>query len=257
MKITFLGTGTSQGIPVPLCECDVCRSSDPRDKRLRTSALVETGGLSLLIDTSIDFRQQVLRSTIKRIDAVLLTHHHFDHLFGLDDIRAFTNTQRAAMDIYTSPQCEPEVMRRFGYAFGERNLDWGLPALTMKVVTDTFTIRKNGASVDVTPIDVGHGKITIYGFRIGNFAYLTDCKTLPDHSVERLQGLEVLAIDCLRYTEHPTHACLSETLAHIARIKPRRAILIHMSHEIKHAVLEADLPDHIRVGYDMLEVVID
>ncbi|PIO48360.1 MAG: MBL fold metallo-hydrolase [[Chlorobium] sp. 445] len=257
MKVTLLGSGTSQGIPVPLCQCRVCTSTDPRDKRLRCSALVETAGLSILIDTSIDFRQQMLRSRVQRIDAVLQTHHHFDHLFGLDDIRAFSTAQQAAIDFYTSPQCEPEVMRRFGYAFSEQNLKWGLPALTMHVVDAPFVIEKHGKRVEVTPIDVGHGKIMIYGYRIGNFAYLTDCKTLPEHSYERLYHLDVLLIDCLRLTPHPTHACLSETLSYIERIQPRRAVLIHMSHEVGHAELEAMLPEHIRVGYDEMEIIID
>lgn len=257
MKITLLGSGTSQGIPVPLCQCRVCTSPDPRDKRLRCSAWVEVGNLSIVIDTSIDFRQQVLRSRVPRIDAVLQTHHHFDHLFGLDDIRAYSNAQQAPIDFYTSPQCEPEVMSRFGYAFGEQNLRWGLPALRMHVVDAPFTIEKNGDKLLVTPIDVGHGKLMIYGYRIGNFAYLTDCKTLPHHSFERLQGLELLMIDCLRLTPHPTHACLSETLAHIERIQPRRAVLIHMSHEVGHAELEAMLPPYISVGYDQMEIVID
>ncbi|MCS7014035.1 MAG: MBL fold metallo-hydrolase [Chloroherpetonaceae bacterium] len=257
MKITLLGSGTSQGIPVPLCQCRVCTSTDPRDKRLRCSAWVEVGNLSIVIDTSIDFRQQVLRSRVPRIDAVLQTHHHFDHLFGLDDIRAFSNAQQAPIDFYTSPQCEPEVMSRFGYAFGEQNLKWGLPALKMHVVDAPFTIEKNGDSVLVTPIDVGHGKLMIYGYRIGNFAYLTDCKTLPEHSFERLKGLELLVIDCLRLTPHPTHACLSETLSHIERIQPQRAVLIHMSHEVSHAELEAMLPEHITVGYDEMEIILD
>ncbi len=199
----------------------------------------------------------MLRSKVQRIDAVLQTHHHYDHLFGLDDIRAFSNAQQAPIDFYTSPQCEPEVMRRFGYAFSEQNLKWGLPSLKMHVVDAPFVIEKNGQRVEVIPIDVGHGNIVIYGYRIGNFAYLTDCKTLPTHSYERLQGLDVLFIDCLRLRPHPTHACLSETLSHIERIQPRRAVLIHMSHEVLHAELEAMLPEHICVGYDEMVVILD
>jgi phosphoribosyl 1,2-cyclic phosphate phosphodiesterase len=257
MKITLLGTGTSQGIPVPLCSCAVCTSTDPHDKRLRTSAIIEQNGLSILIDTSIDFRQQMLRSRVARIDAVLLTHHHFDHLFGLDDIRAFTNHQKAPIDIYTSPQCKPELLARFAYAFESHNLAWGLPALNLHVVTEKFTIEKNGASVDVEPIEVGHGRITIYGFRIGGFAYLTDCKTLPDASFEKLIGLEALAIDCLQYEPHPTHACLPETLTYIERIKPKHAYLIHMNHHVKHAELSAKLPVGVHVGYDQMEIILD
>ncbi|MFN3345428.1 MAG: MBL fold metallo-hydrolase [Chloroherpetonaceae bacterium] len=255
MKITLLGTGTSQGIPVPMCTCKVCASTDSRDKRLRCSALVETNGLSILIDTSIDFRQQMLRAGVKRIDAVLLTHHHFDHLFGLDDIRAYSTAQQQFINLYTCPQSEQEVLARFGYAFGKaENLKWGLPALKMNVVREPFKLHD---SLEVVPIEVGHGKINIYGWRIGNFAYLTDCKTIPEPSYALLKNLDVLVIDCLRYTAHPTHASLPETLAYIERIQPKRAYLIHMSHEVMHAELESKLPDHIRVGYDMMEIVVD
>lgn len=255
MKITLLGTGTSQGIPVPMCTCHVCLSTDSRDKRLRCSALVETNGLSILIDTSIDFRQQMLRAGVKRIDAVLLTHHHFDHLFGLDDIRAYSTAQQQLINLYTCPQSEAEVLARFGYAFGKtENLKWGLPALKMNVVREPFKLNE---SLEVVPIEIGHGRITIYGWRIGNFAYMTDCKTIPESSYALLNNLDVLVIDCLRYTPHPTHACLSETLAHIERIQPKRAYLIHMSHDILHADLESKLPKHIRVGYDMMELIVD
>lgn len=160
--------------------------------------------------------------------------------------------------IFTHPHnaslksCADSAMRSVN-----KNLKWGLPALTMHVVDAPFVIEKHGKRVEVTPIDVGHGKIMIYGYRIGNFAYLTDCKTLPEHSYERLYHLDVLLIDCLRLTPHPTHACLSETLSYIERIQPRRAVLIHMSHEVGHAELEAMLPEHIRVGYDEMEIIID
>lgn len=255
MKITLLGTGASQGVPVPMCACRVCASSDPRDKRLRCSALVETNGLSILIDTSIDFRQQTLRANVRRIDAVLLTHHHFDHLFGLDDIRAYSNAQQELINLYTCPESEPEVLARFGYAFDKPdNLKWGLPALKMNVVRQPFKIQD---LVEVVPIEVGHGRINIYGWRIGGFAYLTDCKTIPEESYARLKNLDALVIDCLRYDEHPTHACARETLSHIERIQPKRAYLIHMSHDILHAELDAQLPAHVRVGYDMMEIVVD
>ncbi len=255
MKITLLGTGTSQGIPVPMCNCKVCSSTDLRDKRLRCSAFVETNGLSILIDTSIDFRQQMLRANIKRIDTVLLTHHHFDHLFGLDDIRAYSTAQQHLINLYTCPQSEAEVLARFGYAFDKpENLKWGLPALKMHVVRESFKLNE---LLEVVPIEVGHGRINIYGWRIGNFAYLTDCKTIPESSYALLNNLDVLVIDCLRYTEHPTHACLHETLSYIERIQPKRAYLIHMSHDILHAELESKLPDHIRVGYDMMEIIVD
>ncbi|MBC8044092.1 MAG: MBL fold metallo-hydrolase [Rhizobacter sp.] len=275
MKITLLGTGTSQGIPVPLCSCRVCRSGDRRDRRLRTSAVVETDGLSLLIDTSIDFREQMLRSNVQRIDAVLLTHHHFDHLFGLDDIRAFNQATGKAIDIYTSPQCEPEVLSRFGYAFKEGNLKYGLPELRMNIVKEAFEITSTltsadgaaeggmlrGQALQVLPVEVGHGRLNIYGFRIKNFAYLTDCKTISEASYRLLENLEVVVIDCLRYTEHPTHANLAETLAHIDRIKPKRAVLIHLSHEVMHAELEARLKTitsaNVEVGYDQMQIITD
>lgn len=255
MKITLLGTGTSQGIPVPMCTCNVCLSADSRDKRLRCSALVEALGLTILIDTSIDFRQQMLRANVRRIDAVLLTHHHFDHLFGLDDIRAYSNAQQQLINLYTCPQSEAEVLARFGYAFEKpENLRWGLPALKMNVVREPFKLND---LLEVVPIEVGHGRINIYGWRIGSFAYITDCKTIPESSYALLNDLDVLVIDCLRYTEHPTHASLPETLSYIERIQPKRAYLIHMSHEVLHMELESKLPDHVRVGYDLMEIIVD
>ncbi|MDX2129321.1 MAG: MBL fold metallo-hydrolase [Chloroherpetonaceae bacterium] len=255
MKITFLGTGTSQGIPVPLCSCSVCNSTNPKDNRLRASVYLESQDLSILIDTSIDFRAQMLRYKIPKIDAVLQTHHHFDHLFGLDDIRAFTQKQKTAIDFYTSPQCEPEVRSRFGYAFEEGNLKFGLPQLTMRIVKEPFEIKKNSSSVKVVPIEIGHGKIDIYGFRINDFAYMTDCKSIPETSFKKLENLEILVLDCLRYEPHPTHLSLNESLNYIRIIKPKKTYLTHFNHDIAHEKLSSELKDFdfsVEPAYDGL-----
>ncbi len=254
MKITFLGTGTSQGVPMPLCECPVCLSENPKNKRLRSSLFVEYKNLNILIDTSVDFRQQMLRHNIRRIDSVLITHHHFDHLYGLDDIRAFTNAQKEIIDVYTKPDVIPEIMTRFGYAFHEQNLSIGLPALRMHAVQSPFQIRQNGTGLTITPIEVLHGLISIYGYRIENFAYVTDCKSIPDASVALLQDLDVLIIEALRHRMHPTHASLEEALGFIERINPKKAYLTHFSHEMDHEELESMLPDHVYAAYDMLEL---
>ncbi|ACF13237.1 beta-lactamase domain protein [Chloroherpeton thalassium ATCC 35110] len=257
MKVTFLGTGTSQGIPVPLCNCEICASNDPRDKRLRASLFVETGQKNILIDTSADFRQQMLRSSIRKIDLILLTHHHFDHLYGLDDIRSFTNAHQQFIDVYTKPDCIPEVMTRFGYAFHRDNLQIGLPALRMHAVVKPFFVGENNHKITITPVEVGHGRLGIYGYRIGNMAYLTDCKTIPDKSFDLLKNLDVLIIESLRYRLHPTHASLIESLAFIKKISPKRAYLTHFSHELKHSRLDAELPENVFPAHDMLELFID
>jgi len=257
MKVTFLGTGTSQGVPLPLCNCDVCTSDDFRDKRLRASLFIETGEQNILIDTSVDFRQQMLRSAVQKIDLILLTHHHYDHLYGLDDVRSFTNKHQQFIDVYTKPDCIPEVMTRFGYAFQGDNLKIGLPALRMHAVVKPFRVGKNSHALTITPVEVHHGRLGIYGYRIGNMAYLTDCKSIPEKSFALLENLDVLIIESLRYRQHPTHASLEESLGFIEKIAPKRAYLTHFSHEMKHCKLEAELPEQVFPAYDMLELFID
>jgi phosphoribosyl 1,2-cyclic phosphate phosphodiesterase len=252
MNITLLGTGTSQGVPIIGCTCETCTSADPRDQRLRTSVWIETNDKHFLIDTSVDFRQQMLRYQVPRVDAILFTHHHFDHLYGLDDIRAYNKIQDAAIPCVTSPFCAAEILLRFGYAFEGPGRKWGLPELTLLSVTEAVEVE----GVKVIPIDLNHGKINIYGYRIGNFAYLTDCNGIPEPSYALLENLDVLVLDCLQYEKHATHFCLAESLAAATRINAKQTYLTHISHFIKHATLEATLPERIRIAYDGLHLTL-
>ncbi|KAK3582192.1 hypothetical protein CHS0354_023728 [Potamilus streckersoni] len=228
MKITLLGTGASQGVPVPLCTCPACISENSKNKRLRSSAFIEVNGLSILIDSSIDFRIQAIRSNIQNIDAVLQTHHHFDHLFGIDDLRNYTLKKK--IPVYMSESTSIEVMSRFQYAFSSKNKLLGLVSLELKIINEAFTIEQEPNSVKIIPIEISHGAINILGFRIKNMAYLTDCKSIPQASLDKLNGLDVLFISALKHKPHPSHATIEEALAFIEIIKPKRAILTHIHH---------------------------
>ena len=248
MRITFLGTGTSVGVPAIGCECDTCLSDDPRDKRLRTSVLIEHDGRSFLIDASTDFRQQALRIGLKRLDAILFTHSHADHCFGLDDARPLM-FRTGAIDCFATEVTWQGLRRIYAYAFEPAPYP-GVPRITPHTIHSPFNLF----GLDVEPLAVVHGRLEVTAFRINNFAYVTDCNLIPDQTCARLKGLDLLVIDALRFKSHPTHMTLDQSLGYIERLRPRRALLTHISHDIKHDETSGHLPKGVEIAYDGLIV---
>lgn len=257
MKLTFLGTGTSQGVPVIGCRCGVCTSSDPRDRRLRTSAMVETRGVRIVIDAGPDFRYQMLRAGVRRLDAILLTHEHKDHIGGLDDVRAFNfvdyPTAIHKVDIYAAPPVVACVRKDFDYAFAQDKYR-GVPEIELHEIDVARPFFVKG--VEVIPVSGHHSdRFSVTGFRIGRLAYLTDFKIIEDAEVRKLEGVEVLVVNALRFTEHYSHFNVAEALALIARVKPRAAYLTHMSHDIGlHAETSLKLPAGVHLACDGLQI---
>jgi phosphoribosyl 1,2-cyclic phosphate phosphodiesterase len=252
MKLTFLGTGTSTGVPSIACDCETCLSEDSRDKRLRVSILIEHNDKKILVDTSIDFRQQALRANIKYLDAVLITHCHVDHVFGLDDIRPL-NFRYGAMGVYANEIAWEDLRRIFKYIFEPTHIGGGLPQLIPHTVTHNSPFCLG--DIEVTPIEVIHGKLPVIAYRFNDFAYATDLKTIPPDSMDALRDLDVLVLDCVRIRPHSTHLCLDEALAIIEDLKPTRAYLTHLNHDIFHARDSKLLPDNVEFAYDELVVV--
>lgn len=251
MKITILGTGTSQGVPVIGCDCPVCASTDPLDNRLRASALLSDGHTNVLIDAGPDFRQQMLRYRVRHLDAILLTHEHNDHVIGLDDIRPFNYRSGEAMAVYTLPRVLAEVRRRFEYVFSEQIL--GLPRIEL-VPIDKDTPLQFG-KIAVQPLEIMHGQLPILGFRVGDLAYLTDVKAVSETEVKKLEGLRYLIVTALHHRGHPTHMNLEESLDFVEKIAPERAWLTHVSHHMGRAAeINPSLPKNVRLAFDGLEV---
>ena len=252
MKLTFLGTGTSTGVPSIGCDCETCLSEDPRDKRLRVSVLIEHQDKKVLVDTSIDFRQQALRAGIRHLDAVLITHCHVDHVFGLDDIRPL-NFRYGAMGVYANNVAWTDLRRIFKYIFEPTHFGGGLPQLIPHTVESLapFCI---GEDLEITPIEVIHGELPVIAYRFNDFAYATDLKVIPPSSMNALRDQDVLVLDCVRIKPHSTHLCLEEALALIEELKPKRAFLTHLNHDILHARDTALLPENVHFGYDQLVV---
>ena len=254
MKVRLLGTGTSTGIPVIGCTCPVCTSSDPRDRRLRCSCYIETGGIHLVIDTGPDFRQQALTYEIPHVDAVLLTHHHFDHVVGLDDLRPFCFHTNAPIPCYARTNTADVVERMFGYVFGDGSYP-GVPNLVLRTVTGPFDVASrydSGVRAEVLPIEVDHGDLTMLGFRVGRFAYVTDTNNIPESSMSLLADLDVLVLDALRDRPHPTHYTIDQAVDVAREIGARQTYLVHMTHTVSHAETDARLPAGIALAYDGL-----
>jgi phosphoribosyl 1,2-cyclic phosphate phosphodiesterase len=251
MKVTFLGTGTSQGVPVIGCECEVCTSLDFRDKRLRSSVLIEIHGFNLVIDTGPDFRQQMLNARIKHLDAVLFTHEHKDHTAGLDDIRAFNFLQKKDMPIYARFHVIEQLKREFAYIFAEKKYP-GIPQIEVNEINlADFYIQGQ----KIIPIEVLHHKLPVLGFRIEDFCYITDANSITEVEKEKIKGSKVLVLNALQQTEHISHFTLTEALDLIAEIQPEKAYLTHLSHRMgTHAHTSKQLPNNVEFSYDGLTI---
>jgi phosphoribosyl 1,2-cyclic phosphate phosphodiesterase len=248
-RVTLLGTGTSHGVPMIGCDCAVCLSTDPRDRRWRPSAYIQLPDLAVLVDTSTDLRAQALRFGVSRVDAILFTHGHADHVMGLDEVRRFNALQGGRIACYADAQTVGEVRRTFAYIFeAGAPRGGGLPELDLFTVAGEFSL---GRQV-VVPITVLHGRRPVLAYRIGSFAYVTDCSSIPDSSWPLLEGVEWLVLDALRERPHPTHFSVTQALEVVRRIAPRRAWFTHIAHDLSHAETCARLPEGVELAYDGL-----
>lgn len=254
MKITFLGTGTSQGVPVIACECAVCSSNDHHDKRLRVSVLLEVNGKNLVIDAGPDFRYQMLRAGVKNLEAILFTHEHKDHVAGLDDIRAFNYKQQSEIDIYAHRRVQDALKKEFHYIFSGNNYP-GIPQLKLNDILENESFT--AAGIEIMPVSVMHFQLPIFGFRIGNFTYVTDAKTISEDQKEKIKGSEILVINALQKESHISHFTLSEALRFAAEINAPKTYLTHISHRMgTHHEISRELPDGVFMAYDGLELEI-
>ncbi|PRD47511.1 MBL fold metallo-hydrolase [Sphingobacterium haloxyli] len=253
MRVTFLGTGTSQGVPVIACQCAVCQSTDTRDKRLRTSVMIQfDNDTNVVIDTGPDFRYQMLREDVRKLDAVLVTHAHKDHIAGMDDLRAFNYQQQQSIPIYGTAITHESLKREFYYAFGEQKYP-GVPRLELRPITTGDAFRVGTQSI--MPIEVMHYKMPVMGFRIGNFAYITDAKTISEESKALLKGIDTLVVNALQEEPHISHFTKEEAIAFAEEIQTKSTYLTHISHRFgKHEHIERTLPEGIRVAYDRLVI---
>lgn len=256
MKVTVLGSGTSQGVPIVGCHCRACTSSDPKDKRLRVSLYIETDKkingkpLRILIDTSPDFRQQMLVNNITDIDAVLYTHYHVDHIMGLDDIRQINQLHKKYVELYANNETAYRIKQTFSYIFDENTYKGGgIPLVNLhEIDLKPFDVMGQ----EIVPLEYKHGPTTVYGFRIGDLAYMTDCNFIPETEFEKLHGLKVLIIDALRYRKHETHFSVEEALEASKRINADKTYFTHMTHDILHEEAGSKLPPNIEFAYDGL-----
>ncbi|RUT78301.1 MBL fold metallo-hydrolase [Ancylomarina longa] len=254
MKLTFLGTGTSQGVPIIACKCPVCKSTNFKDKRLRASVLIHVDGQNLVIDSGPDFRYQMLRAGVENISAILFTHEHKDHTAGLDDIRAFNWVNKEAVNIYAEKRVQTSLRKEFSYVFAEFKYP-GIPQMNLIDVTnEAFHI--NGTKIQ--PIRAMHLKLPVYGYRIGDLVYITDANYIAMEEKEKMKGAKVLILNALRKEKHISHFTLSEALELVKELKPEKAYFTHISHQMGfHDEVQAELPDNVFLAYDQLEIEID
>lgn len=252
LHITFLGTGTSHGVPMIGCDCETCRSDDPRDRRFRPSIYIRCGErLALLVDAGPDLRMQALTHGVRRVDAILFTHGHADHIVGLDDVRRFNAIQRQSIPCFGDARTIGDIRRMFGYVFDEATPQGGgLPKLDLFTIVGPFCV----SGEEITPVPVVHGRRAILGFRLHRFAYLTDCSHIPDTSWPLLEDLDVLVLDALRPEPHPTHFNLDEAVAAATRIGARQTYFTHMAHQLRHAPTCARLPGGMTLAHDGLTI---
>jgi phosphoribosyl 1,2-cyclic phosphate phosphodiesterase len=254
VKITFLGTGTSQGVPVIACGCNTCLSANQNDKRLRTSLLLETDETTLLFDAGPDFRQQMLREHVRKLDSIILTHEHKDHISGMDDVRAFNHKSQDAIDIYAEERVQKAIRKEYSYVFSEYQYP-GIPKMRLNSISEhSFTVK----GIEIIPIRVFHYRLPIYGFRVGNFAYITDANYIPEESKEKLVGVKYLVINALRREKHISHFSLKEAIDFIKEISPKKAYITHISHQMGcYNDVAKELPPEIILAYDGLSFLCD
>lgn len=249
LKVTFLGTGTSTGVPMIACECEVCTSIDKKDKRLRPSIMIESKTTTIVVDTTPDFRYQMLREKVKHVDAILFTHPHKDHIAGLDDVRAFNFFSGKKMEIYANSLTEEALKREFGYAFADKKYP-GVPNLSLNTIAlDPFSI----GDIDITPIQVWHMKMPVLGFRFGKFTYVTDANRIDEEEKKKIRGSEIFVVNVLRKQSHVSHFSLGEAVELVQELNIPATYFTHISHQLGlHQAIEAELPGHIHLAYDGL-----
>ncbi len=253
IKVTFLGTGTSQGIPLVACNCNVCTSDNEKDKRTRTSVLIETEKTTLVIDSGPDFRQQLLREKVKRLDAVVFTHEHKDHIAGLDEVRAFNYINKMKMPVYATERVQKALHREFAYIFSDEKYP-GIPEVEIfSFDTEPFLVK----DILMEPISVLHYKLPVKGFKIKKFAYITDANFIAEDEKEKLRGLDVLVLNALRREPHISHFTFAEAIELVEELKPKKAYFIHMAHQLGlHDEVSKELPDNIELAFDGLQLIV-